>query len=85
MIVDVAVQGDGTWEITRELFFPTSELEINAECNALTGTVLLDSGLMDVNEDFCTTGDLTFSRVASEECKIEVAQGKTASFAGNCR
>ncbi|MCH8253442.1 MAG: hypothetical protein IID36_13420 [Planctomycetes bacterium] len=84
MVVDIAVQGDGTWEITRDLFFPISTLEINAECDALTGTVLLDSVLMDVNEDFCTTGDLTFT-AKDKVGRIEVAQDKTASFAGNCR
>jgi hypothetical protein len=70
LIVDTEVEGSGTW-----LLGVAGTIEINQECSDLTGDVEISSGTLDINEYFCTSGNIEMTGG-----QITVAAGKEASF-----
>jgi hypothetical protein len=82
--VDVEVTGTADWEVQRG-----GEIEINAACTALQGNVevgtLEKGGLLDVNANFATSGNLVIQGQGGElgyvYGEIDVADGVVARFA----
>ncbi len=67
-----AVGGSATWVVASG----DAEIRINYPLTVLTGGVIIESGgLLEVNQNFDTTGDLI-----SNKGKIKVASGKQAAF-----
>jgi len=74
--VDVEVTGSGTWLVDDAI----GEIEFNVACDELTGPIKLTAnGELDINQDLCTTGHLTFN-----DGTIDVATDRTAKFSGTC-
>ncbi|HNQ21459.1 MAG TPA: hypothetical protein PKK06_00010 [Phycisphaerae bacterium] len=62
---------------------------INAACTELAGNVEVSRGKLQVDEDFCTTGDLILQGVNNPQApypgsRISVSAGKSAQFSGSC-
>ncbi len=78
-ILDVTetVTGAGTWVVAGH---DTADLRFNKACTNLTGDVLVYDGRVLVNQNFETTGDLTFEDAGSDPTEIRVDEGKTAKF-----
>jgi hypothetical protein len=77
--VDVAVSGSGIWYATD----PCSTIQFNVAPTSLTGDVeVYDAAILDINENFSTTGELTFRQRSNNGVfpEIRVAAGKTAEF-----
>jgi hypothetical protein len=72
LIVDGTVTGSGDWKLVNSA---SSTIQIDAACIGLTGDVTISAGTLDVNRNFCTTGNLTFSGDA-----IDVASAYKAKF-----
>ena len=80
--VDVTVTGDAPWDATGS----DTEVEFNAAIANIGGDVAVaNEALLDINADFCTTGQLTYSGpVSAQVTTITVASAKDASFSGSC-
>jgi hypothetical protein len=55
LIVDVGVSGGGHWVVNG------GEIEIDAACTSLSGPVTMSSGTFDIDANFWTTGEITYS------------------------
>jgi len=77
----VSVSGSAKWRISGD----SSEalIWINAECTDLSGNVELTQGTLDVDQNFCTSGNLTFDG-RSTGTRIAVASLRSAQFGGTC-
>jgi len=85
--VDVEVGGSATWRISDD---PDAVIWIKADCTALTGDVEVSKGLLQIDANFCTTGELTVEGVnnhlgSDAGSRIWVAREKSASFGGSCQ
>lgn len=84
-IVDIEVSGGSTWTILNQFEGPNPVVEINADCKHLTGNwQIVSSTVRVVGGDLCTTGNLILEICGTNDAKIEVHPGHTASFAGLC-
>lgn len=77
LVFNAAVSGSAEWIIFDG---PDSKIQINVASTTLTGDVTISAGVLDVNENFKTTGDLTLESVSGSAPSIEVAGGRTAEF-----
>lgn len=69
------------WDMTNS---SNALILIDAECTGLKGPVTITQGTLDVNQDFCTKGTITFQSVGGSVPKIDVADLTYAKFAGFC-
>ncbi|HNQ24889.1 MAG TPA: hypothetical protein PKK06_17550 [Phycisphaerae bacterium] len=84
--VDVAVSGSATWSISDDA---DAVISMEADCTGLTGDVDISKGLLQIDANCCTTGDLTVEGVnnhlgSDAGPRVWVARGKSASFGGSC-
>ncbi|HNQ23894.1 MAG TPA: hypothetical protein PKK06_12440 [Phycisphaerae bacterium] len=84
--VDAEVSGSATWSISDDA---DAVISIKADCTALTGDVDISKGLLQIDANFCTTGDLTVEGVnnhlgSDAGSRVWVAREKSASFGGSC-
>ncbi len=88
--VEVEITGPGTWRIRHPLNNSSAIIEVNECHDELTGDVIIENGTLRINEDFCTTGDLTLAStllgsLSYSEPAIDVDADKAAWFSwGAC-
>lgn len=75
--VEVEVTGGGTWVLADHV---NSEIVFNTDCTNLTGPMTIEKGVLMINADVTTTGDLEFASVGGSSPRIEVDEGAVASF-----
>lgn len=78
LYVEAETSGSGTWLLVSD---EEAKIKIDA-CTSVSGNVLVTHGIFDVDDDFCTTGVLTFDSVGATPTSpvIDVAASATAEF-----
>lgn len=71
LVVDTTVTGSGTWKMDNVV----EKIEINATCLNLTGNVEISAGLLEINRNLTTSGNLAMTGGS-----ITVATGKKVNF-----
>ncbi len=82
LIASGTITGSGVWEVDKLLGAYTAFLQFGSgvtSATGLTGNFAVSDGTLDIGQNVCTTGDLTFTGGT-----IEVAAGKSFKAGGTC-
>jgi hypothetical protein len=77
LAVDTEVSGVGTWSLVDDA---AARITINAACMELGGVVKLERGILDVNANFWTSGNLLMQSVDGSAPQIVISAGRSTRF-----
>jgi hypothetical protein len=82
--VAVKVTGSNTWDMTEADAEATLFFESGCDCTCLSGDFEVKNGVVDLDEDICTTGSATLKSTNGSQPTIYAHFGANGTIAGNC-
>ena len=79
--MDIEASGAPTWKTLNE---GSPLIQFNVDCTNLSGDFSIQYGVLDINANLCTTGDILFGGATTAVSRIKLEAGHKATFNGSC-